>query len=45
MEREQTTIRLPVKLKEKLQVKAKKKGYSLNQLLLIILKEYINHQK
>lgn len=45
MEREQTTIRLPVELKEELQREADRKGLSFNQCLLIILKEWINCQK
>ena len=46
MEREQTTIRLPSELKEKLQQQADEMGESLNGLLLIICNEFIsNHQK
>lgn len=40
MEREQTTIRLPVKLKELIQQKADKMGISFNALILLILKEW-----
>ena len=39
MEREQTTIRLPIELKEKLQQEALKKGISFNALLLDIIKK------
>lgn len=42
MEREQTTIRLPVELKEQLQQEAGERGLSLNDLLLIILDRAIN---
>lgn len=45
MKREQTTIRLPANLKKQLQQKAAKKGLTFNQLVLIIINEYIaNHQ-
>lgn len=43
MEREQTTIRLPAELKEKLQQGADKKGLSFNQLVMIAIKKYLNH--
>lgn len=42
MEREQTTIRLPADLKEQLQQEADRKGYSLNQMLLIIFSDWAN---
>ena len=46
MEKEQTTIRLPVELKEKLQAEAEKRGISFNELVMIITKEFlINRQK
>ena len=45
MEREQTTIRLPAELKEKIQQEADRRGMSFNQLLLIIIDAYINPQK
>ena len=35
-EREQTTIRLPVELKEQLQQEADKRGFSFNALVLDI---------
>lgn len=37
MEREQTTIRLPVELKEKLQQEAAVKGISLNSYILLLI--------
>lgn len=37
MEREQTTIRLPVELKEKLQQEADKRGESLNGLIILMI--------
>lgn len=36
-EREQTTIRLPIKLKEELQREADRKGISLNAYILILI--------
>lgn len=45
MKREQTTIRMPAELKEKLQQEADRMGISFNQLVLIVIKDYINHQK
>lgn len=36
-EKTQTTIRLPVKLKEKLQREADKKGMSLNSYILLLI--------
>lgn len=45
MEKEQTTIRLPVDLKERLQQQADKRGYSLNAFLLIILEQAVNQQQ
>ncbi len=44
-EREQTTIRLPAELKEKLQQEADETGIAFNQLVLIILNEWVKHQK
>jgi len=45
VEREQTTIRLPVELKEKLQQQAGKIGISFNEFVLLAIDEYINsHQ-
>lgn len=40
MEREQTTIRLPLELKEELQREADEKGYPLKDLILFILWNY-----
>lgn len=40
MEREQTTIRLPVELKEKLQALADCKGITLKDYILFILHSY-----
>ncbi len=41
MEREQTTIRLPVELKEKLQQEAFRKGISFNEIVTIALWKYL----
>lgn len=38
-EREQTTIRLPVELKEQLQQEADKRGFSFNTLVIILLRK------
>ncbi|HBF2809086.1 TPA: Arc family DNA-binding protein [Clostridioides difficile] len=43
MQREQTTIRLPKELKEKLEKQASKKGRSFNSILLSILQEFIQN--
>ena len=43
--REQTTIRLPSALKEEIQMEADKTGLAFNQLVLMILKEWLNRQK
>lgn len=43
MEKEQTTIRLPVELKEKLQQEADRRGYTLTDLILFILYEYFQN--
>ncbi len=45
IKREQTTIRLPAEVKEELQREADKEGLAYNQLILIILKEWLSHQK
>ena len=45
MEREQTTIRLPVELKRQLQQEADRDGLAFNQLVLMILSEWLSHQK
>lgn len=45
-DREQTTIRLPAELKEKLQQEADRRGISVNALILSWLNEERNrHQK
>ena len=44
-EREQTTIRLPMELKEKLQREADRIGISLNALILRVLNEERNSQR
>ena len=44
-EREQTTIRLPAELKDKFQQEADRRGIAFNQLVLIILNEWVKHQK
>lgn len=41
MEREQTTIRLPAELKDKLQQEADKMGYTITDLVLFILLDYV----
>ena len=43
-EREQTTIRLPAELKERLQQEADRKGISFNAIVVSIFDDYINHQ-
>lgn len=49
MEREQTTIRLTVRLPEELDTlirnEAIRRGESVNQLMLYMLNEYIKNQK
>lgn len=45
MEREQTTIRLPAELKERLQREADRRGMSLNAFLLMILNEEQNRHQ
>lgn len=44
MEREQTTIRLPADLKERIQREADKRGYSFNALILILLEKGLESQ-
>lgn len=45
VEREQTTIRLPVELKKQIQQKADEIGISFNEFVLLAINEYINsHQ-
>lgn len=46
MEKEQTTIRLPIELKEKLQQEADAKGISFNALAIIISQDFVSqHQQ
>lgn len=45
MEREQTTIRLPAELKEQLQREADNLGISFNELVMMIINDYLSHQK
>nr|WP_296486296.1 hypothetical protein [uncultured Acetatifactor sp.] len=45
MDREQTTIRLPVELKEKLQKEADRRGIGFNALVLMILSEERSHHQ
>mgnify|MGYP001778324036 CR=1 FL=1 len=44
LEREQTTIRLPAKLKEQLAQEASDRGISLNHLIIILLQKGLKHQ-
>ncbi len=44
-QREQTTVRLPNDMKEKLQKEADKRGMGFNQLVLIILNEWFIGKK
>lgn len=44
MEREQTTIRLPVELKEEIQRLADKHGVSFNQIVVKIIRIGVQHQ-
>lgn len=43
MEREQTTIRLPAELKEKIQQEADRRGITLHDLIVFILWEGFQH--
>lgn len=43
--REQTTIRIPAGLKKMIQQEADRKGISFNQLVLLVLKEWITPKK
>lgn len=45
MEREQITIRLPAELKEQLQREADELGISFNELIMMIINDYLSHQK
>ena len=40
LEREQTTIRLPTELKEKLQREADRRGYTIKDLMIFIIQAY-----
>ena len=40
-EREQITLRLPAELKEKIQQEADMRGYTVNDLIIFILWEYV----
>ena len=42
-EKEQTTIRLPEELLQQLKREADEKGFSFNELVLIVLNDYVNH--
>lgn len=41
MEREQTTIRLPAELKERIQRTADERGYTVRDLIVFILWDYV----
>lgn len=41
MNRVATTIRLPAELKEKLGKEAKRRGYTINDLIIFILTDYL----
>lgn len=43
MEKEQTTIRLPVKLKSEIQQEADRRGYTIKDLIMFILWEYLGN--
>ena len=43
--KEQTTVRLPLELKERIQKEANRKGMSFNELVLIILNDWITPEK
>lgn len=43
MEREQTTIRLPAELKDKLQQEADRLGYTLKDMIMFILRDYFQN--
>lgn len=43
--REQTTLRLPPELKEKLQTEAERMGMPFNAYLLLIIREYLERRK
>lgn len=39
--REQTTLRLPVELMDKLRRQAQERGYTVNDLIMFILRDYL----
>lgn len=41
--KEQTTLRLPVELKEKLQQEAERRGYTITDLIIFILWEHFQN--
>ena len=41
MDREQTTLRLPVELLERLRRQAQERGYTINDLIMFILRDYL----
>lgn len=45
MEREQTTIRLPVDLKEQIQQQADNMGISFNACIMLAINEFIHHHR
>ena len=42
--REQTTIRLPIELKEQIREEAMKKGMDFNSFVLSVFHQYVEHQ-
>lgn len=43
MKNEQTTIRLTIELKEKLQREAQERGYTITDLIMFIVDDYFKH--
>lgn len=41
IDREQTTLRLPVELLEQLKQQAQEMGYTVNDLIMFILRDYL----
>lgn len=41
MNREQTTLRLPMELMDKLRRQAQERGYTVNDLIMFILRDYL----
>ena len=41
MNREQTTLRLPVELMDKLRRQTQERGYTVNDLIMFILQDYL----